>query len=318
MHPLYQSALKGTLVSYMASAEVGPLTFVNKLPIPVWVAWLGSDGRIQARFPLKPTESHTFSSSSPGYAYVVLTMDSGAFVCAYKHDLASGSSVLIDEKMLCKPNELGDRPEPTKLCPIPRDTQPILVGVGTIVNSNPLTSISRQQYWRLAPDSYVLAPGEKRSVGFEETSGMQSTTSTEDSLSTSLGLGLNVGWGPISASMSASITSTSTTMQQVVLTNETTRHESVELNNTSPDPVMYLYWQMMEIVTVFHALKPVATTTSGLRPVLVSKAYDPNKLPAVPSLPFANDLPLPSNPVLRIGSAAAGKRRVVKPAKKKR
>lgn len=293
MNPIYQSALDGTLKSTVGSSTDSKIVFTNKTPIALYAAWITPEGKIDIQHMLKPGLSGSFDKSRAGYAYLFLTEDSGAFVSAHVQQNAGGESIAIAGSMLCRPNDIGLRPEPSKSSPIPTDSQAVVVGIGIIKASSPLISVCRQQFWRLSPDSYTLAPGQKRTVSFQETSGMQQTSSSQSSVSDSLGIGASAGWGPISVSVSASLSRSSSKMQQVVVSNETIRFESVSLENATSDTVMFLNWQLTDVITVFKDLKPVASIISLVRPVLTSQAYNPNKLPEPKEFVAPKSFPVP-------------------------
>lgn len=289
MKTLYQEALDRTLKSLAPAGDSSVLTFTNGLPISILPAWVRSDGTLEVKPEVAAGGVCTFTASYVGYAYVFLTADSGAFVCAYRQASDKAASVTIGPSLLCEPNDVGKRPEPTDARPIPLDSQPVLVGVGIMDRkTNVVISVSRQQFWRLTQDSITLAPGEHRLMSFEEKDGMQQTSSNEKTVTGSFGATAGAGWGPVSVKISASLSSTSTTMQQVVFNKETTKIQEVTLDNKgNKNAVMHLRWQLMDVITIFKNIEPAASVISGISPTLVSKAYDPNSLP--PASPLKLD-----------------------------
>lgn len=285
MDSTYQKALEGTLRSTKTGTRKTKLTFVNKLPITIRPAFINTQGLLEFGQDMPTKSTAEYSDSYAGYAYVFVTADSGAFVCAYVQGADDGKDIneLIDPAWLCTPNDIGQIPEPNKAKPIPLDSQGVLVGVGDKLVKGVYISIARYQFWRLTQESICLAAGESRIVSFQETNGMQQTSSDESTMSAAIGFQSRVGWGPISASLSASLSKTSTTMQQVVITKETVSYNEVKTENPTKETRMFLRWQLTDVITVFKNLEPVASLVSGSIPSIVSKPYDPAKLPDPPA-----------------------------------
>ena len=114
---------------------------------------------------------------------------------------------------------------------------------------------------------------------------MQKTTSEQTTVAASLGISASAGWGPISASVSTSLSQTSSTFQQVTLTEERTSFVSDTLENKTDKPRMLLIWQLTDIVTVFEGNGvPLSSIVSRNAPNVIGGPYDPNSLPAAPAL----------------------------------
>lgn len=270
MNPLYQEALNGTLKS-PASTQKIPIRCYNDLDIPVYIRIVDTQGKLTAPV-LIPAKTGNKSLESYLNWYMIFTsVASGAFIGVIQLD---GSQVEYDvtTALLVRPNDIGRFPVPSGDILIPTDSPLVLVGCGTAANGNPVT---REQFWKRSSDSYMLAPGEKHTVGYSTTSGMQTTTSSEQSISTSLGMSSSFGWGPISASVSASLSTSSRYLQQVTVSSETTRYETVELSNATDRPQMYLKWQLTDIITVFQPANtlPVASIVQANDPVLIGGPY---------------------------------------------
>lgn len=174
--------------------------------------------------------------------------------------------------VITNPNDIGAYPEPSGKILIPEDSKRILVGYGTTFNNN---AITREQYWKRSADSFVLAPKETYTIGFSTTSGMQKTTSEQESISKSLGASASMGWGPISASLSASLTVNSTTFQQITVSEETTRYTTINITNDQTYPLMYLVWQIIDVITIFDSgnFAALSTIISAQAPAVLSVGY---------------------------------------------
>jgi hypothetical protein len=282
MNSNYAKALQGLLCS-TEDGERKNLAIKNALPIPLRVLWLSTDGQHWGYNP----ETAKFQDGLPGYelgvgrevtvadvpaGYFFLLADgaSGAFAAVVGG--TDGSLVDITSADLLDPGDVGPIPQPRGDRLVPGHAPRVLVGCGRLTSGRSAgKSTAREQYWALSGDSYSLAPKEKRTISFTQVAGMESTTSQQTTLADSLGLDAQAGWGPISVSLSASLSTASSTFQQVTLTNQTTNFVSHEVTNDSEtDPVLVLVWQVVDVVTVYNkAGVPEATATSLLSPPIV-------------------------------------------------
>jgi hypothetical protein len=135
--------------------------------------------------------------------------------------------------------------------------------------------VTREQFWSLDADSYMLLPGEKRTVSLTESSGMEHTTSSQESVAESLGVSASGGWGPISASVSSSLSSTSSTSDQLTIKSQETRYVSVELNNKTDKDMMYLRWNLMDVITIYSCdgddFSPSSAISSKISPAILEE-----------------------------------------------
>ena len=272
MNPIYQSAIDGTLVSPKSDEKITNIKITNSLDIPVYIRIVDTEGNLTPPYPIHSNSGTTLTETYSGTYAVFTTAITGAFICViqFKADIKNYD---VDKTLLVKPNDVGAFPKPSGDILIPSDSARIMVGSGTLANKKIMT---REQYWMRSPDSYTLAPNEKRTIGYTTTSGMQTTTSVEQEIASSLGLSASAGWGPISASVSASLSTSSRTMQQVAITTESTRYETVELSNPDNTPRLYLRWQLMEILSIFSVdteIRPVASIIQAMLPTLIGGPY---------------------------------------------
>ncbi|MFH0242693.1 hypothetical protein ACGRHY_09675 [Streptomyces sp. HK10] len=190
---------------------------------------------------------------------------SGGFIAAV---LVTSGTEEIDVTGWCllEPYNVGPVPAPKigEGVIIPDDSPPVVVGCGNLPKKSdavePPNIAVREQFWQSLPDSYTIAPGETKSCSFEVVSGMQSTTTEQHSLEASVGVSAGAGWGPVSASISASLNTSSTTFQQVSVSEETRSYvsEKRELPQSPADhrcPMMVMYWQLVDRVTVYDGQK---------------------------------------------------------------
>jgi|GEM_PF-2597226 len=285
----YQAALDGTLKSDPNGAPVGTVTISNWLDVPVAVFWIDDQGLHSEEGPILGPQGGKFQwANVQAKNYFLITFPyTGGFVSVVS--VVEGVlEYVIDYDSLVDPGAIGPFPVPNRQVIIPPDSPRVVVACGTVAGSETTPgyhAVVREQYWRRMADSYALAPAETRVVSTTSTSGKQETSSSLESIASTVGVSASAGWGPVSASLSASLSYNSTTFQQVTITEETTSYASDTVTNPSnTNPVMFLKWQLCDVITLFETDKqsegiPIACVISGQSPVLIAGPYDPNNLP---------------------------------------
>lgn len=295
MKNLYAMALDQTLASTppIKGADPFEIVFVNLLPIPISVARKSEDGHMSPLPDDIPPKgrSKPLSDGAVGQRYVVTAAHTGALCNVFDvtKDRAEACrdggplELFARAELLRRPNDVEIYPEPNNEMIIPPDSPRMLVGVGTI--GEPV--VLREQFWRRGDDSYSLAPNEERTVSVTHTSGRDETSSDVETTSAAISASASGSWGVVSASVSAALSKSSTSMHQLTVRTEETRYESVVLKNEEKKPVMFLTWQLVDIVTIFEKATeqtPRAVIEQIQRPVLVAGPYDPKNLPDPPKL----------------------------------
>lgn len=286
------------------------VSITNHLPVPVIVTipyYLKSSGPAPA---ITPVLYHQ-AKIAPNGTFLTANLPNGgkAFARAWIVNLASTGGVIavpdipwsddlcqvdITKAWLCTPGDFGPIPTPTASMPgdtiaplpafpvdgstmiIPPDSPRVMVGCGKIDNGGTTVMVCREQYWQRQADSYCLAGKEKRTVNVTVTHGKQSTSSQFDTVSANVGMDASAGWGAFSASVSASLSTSSSTFQQVTVSEETTSYVSSELDNSDNDsPVMYLRWQMIDVLTLCDPTThmPLSSVILAGSPVVVRGPY---------------------------------------------
>lgn len=212
-----------------------------------------------------------------GNTVVICSALTGALVCAYlvQPEADGTSSQVLTTRALLPPNRIGRFPKTLSSATIPLDTQRILVSLGRLPNGNVVT---REQHWKRTADSFSMAGASKRTVGVWKKTGTESTSTSEETLSTSVDASASAGWGPVSATLSASLSDTSTTFHQVTIKDEVTTFESIVYANDDQMPQALHFWQLTDVVTVYDGstLKPIAVASSGQAPVMVDAVRNPS------------------------------------------
>ena len=319
LDPTTQAALNGTLTSpSWGTGLSGYFNLVNGLPVPLYLYAVDDVGN-QIPYTgtgttplLLPANDSTPVAFTTDIYYILRNALTGAFVTVMMTALQGASTpqgplmaVAVGPMNLLPPNQIGSYPKPNQDMPLPTDTPRVLVGAGMMATS-PSGILVREQFWQRSGDSYTLAPGTKRTVSTTLVSGVQNTSSHQDAVSKSLGLSGSFGWGPVSASISANLSSTSTSFQQVTVSSESTQYESLELKNDTKHTQMYLRWQLTDVLTVFlpasstnmpaptdpifpppsngpGGYTPVTSVQIAQSPVLIGGPYNPDRLPAAPA-----------------------------------
>ncbi|MFP8960639.1 hypothetical protein ACLIYP_08745 [Streptomyces nanhaiensis] len=161
--------------------------------------------------------------------------------------------VAVTLQDLLVPHGIGPPPKPYKNVVIPPDSPRVTVGCGTTTAHGERKQVALEQYWRRLPKSYSMGPHQSRVENYTVTSGRDVTTSEESTLAASLGLSANAGWGPISTSISASLSTASSTSQQVNTRTSNTSFVSQEFVNEGDVGKIILFWELVNVVTVFGA-----------------------------------------------------------------
>lgn len=295
LNETYQKALNGTLRS-VARGDEGTLVITNDTPVHLdlfWIDDLGDHAGYNERtkqweggYPgtrLDPGGGQMMVTTWPGQYWLARGSLSGAFVAVIEMTDRARQLATLSGAHLLNPNDIGDVPMPSGAMVIPPDGPRILVGAGKLPNLN---TVTREQFWQRQPESYSLAPGQTKTVNYTASSGMQDSSSTSDTVAKSVGASLSAGWGPVSASVSASLSSSSTTSQQVTTTTQTTSFVSNEYKNLTDAPEMMLLWQLVDVVTVFDPKgTPLSSIVSGTQPVVISGPWNIDDYAKTPKKP---------------------------------
>ncbi|MEU9702873.1 hypothetical protein [Streptomyces sp. NPDC047981] len=303
MNDTYQMAIDGTLKSSGNTPLDMSLTFHNMTPVWLSMYEVANDGtrwgwnaRNQAFYPGQPGQS-VQGASRPGYEGGVSTpvryptqgcywlftnAFSGAFVAVFETPTDGTTDVYITDWDLLEPNDIGAIPEPDADAGIviPTDSPRIVVGCGVVGPPDFLSPnlVVREQCWQRLPNSYSIAPGETKESSYTLSSGRQNTTSRLDTLEASVSAAVGGGWGPVSASVSGSLSAASTSFQQLMVTEQTTSYvsEKYSLDTDAKSPEMMLYWQLADIVTVYDwgCTTTYGSVVTGTQPVVIGGPYE--------------------------------------------
>ncbi|MFE6868854.1 hypothetical protein ACFVFS_20130 [Kitasatospora sp. NPDC057692] len=286
MNDTYQQAIDGTLRSQTSAGTGNPLTFYNDTAIALNMYLIsgtgehyGYDSQAQNFAPgappyqVAPNGGSSLTQANPEahWFWLFTNAYSGAFAAVF--ETPSSGNIGITSFDLLEPNDIGHVPRPDQDVIIPSDSTPVVVGCGAVGTEG--SAVVREQYWQRLSDSYSIGPGERKTVNNTVTSGMQETTSELASVEGSLSASARAGWGPVSASVSASLSAASTTFQQVTTTKQTTSYVSDRYENAAGNPAfLHLYWQLTDSVTVYdRSGNPLSSIVTGTQPVVIGGPY---------------------------------------------
>lgn len=305
MNPLYFELLNGTLPPITTTPAVSG-TITNKLAIPITFSVVPNPG-YASNYPGCTIPASETATPMSGYVVLTVPGTGGLIgVIAYPSSAGDDAAFTVDDNMVSTPNDIGPIPVPTYCPPVPADNPPnpplgiyppgtrvpnsatiipgdsprVMVGCGVAPNGNLIT---REQYWQRQGDSICLAGNEKRTVSFTLVSGTQRVSSRADEVAGNVSSSVKGGWGPVSASISASLSTNSKTFQQVTVTEESTTYISQTIKNPHKDPIMYLRWQLVDVITIFElsadssqrktVMTPVSSIVTAQSPVVVMGPY---------------------------------------------
>jgi hypothetical protein len=275
MTPFYADAIAMKLRSPQPEAT-RTVRFFNALPAWIDLYRVDQLGRrhLVAHLPFDNTGYSV--AAFDGERFVLGPYHTGGFVAAI--EIKSGvNDYRITSYDLASPYDIGPVPQPNQRILIPPDSTRVVTGLG-LHSTDAL--IVREQYWSRLGESYMLAPLEKKTVSYTTSSGMQQTSSEQDTINKSLSVGVSAGWGPVSASVNASLNQSSTTFHQVTVTEERSTFLSDTVENQRDKPVMYLRWQLTDVVTIYSESVPQgASIVLGENPVLIYGPYVLDDLP---------------------------------------
>lgn len=224
-------------------------------------------------------------STYAGHVWLARVSASGAFAAVFEMGDRRRQLTTLSGADLLDPNDIGEVPVPSRTKVIPPDGPRILVGTGKLPVGN---TVSREQFWQRQPESYSIAPGQTKTVTYTATSGTQDSSSNEETVNKSVSASASAGWGPISASVSAALSTSSTTSQQVTVTTQTTSFVANEYENKNDYPEMLLFWQLVDVVTVFDPDgNPLSSIVSGTQPVVISGPWNVDEIKKPPVEPAA-------------------------------
>ncbi|WP_435818903.1 hypothetical protein [Kitasatospora cineracea] len=294
MNEDYQKAIDGTLVSVPSGGNES-LTFHNMTSLTLVLYFVGGSGEHVVAAPLQGTNIPGKEGgvatvvSEQGVYWLAASADTGGFVTVYEDPGVGDADVYVTDWDLLEPNDIGTVPVPDPEAGIlvPADSPRVVVGCGLVETDHPLAPnvVIREQFWQRMPNSYSVAPGETKEYAYTITSGKQETSSQLSTLEASVSASAGVGWGPVSATVSASLSTTSTTFQQLTVTEETTSYvsEQYSLDPKAEAPETMLCWQLTDVVSIWpwSGSAPLSVLATGTSPMVVSGPYtqpDPAEL----------------------------------------
>jgi hypothetical protein len=271
MQPLLKQYLDGTLAS-AGSPQVRQVTVESTLGIPVWAGFLTPDGSVYPAIGV-PSSTPVFKNAPINWYWLVWALD-GSLAAVFEgaQPPANTLSIKVGPADLSSPGDVGPVPTPSADILIPNDSPSVLVGTGRgTASAGESTYMTRSQFWKRSGDSITLAPNESVTTGYTSTTGIQETSSDTKTVAESMSASASAGWGPVSASLSASLNTSSTSFQQYVSTQTDSRFESRTYASDPNATRMIFRWQLYDVVTVWSAEgdRVLAQVTTAQHPDVV-------------------------------------------------
>ena len=265
----------------------------NKLPFAINYSRLNGD-RAEFIFFANADSTMAIDKAKDGETIIIQSRTTGAFVTAFVCDSKS-KDVVIGPESMTVPGQIGPIPKPSTAAPVPSDGLNVVVGSGSVtmgVESGKTinNTVIRSQYWQRMPDSFSLFPQQKEEISITTSTGMQNESSTSEQIAESINAHAGVGWGPVSAGLSASLSTHSSSLQQITVKEQTQTFRSKIYENTDDNKQMYFVWQLTEEVIVIGSNGEVASSLVSVQaPAVIDGPYNPDSLPA--PVPLENRLP---------------------------
>jgi hypothetical protein len=267
VNPLLKQYLEGTLASE-GPMRYGQVTVTNSLGVPVQAGFLAPDGAVYPG-PLAQSNTPVTGTRPVNCYWLAWTLD-GALAAVYPGTAQAALSITIMPADLPSPGDIGPVPVPSVEVPIPNDSPSVLVATGRGRDSEgAVTYVARAQFWKRSGDSITLASKEEVTTSYTTMTGIQETSSRTETVAESVSASAAAGWGPVSASLSASLNTSTTSFQQYVSTRTDVRFES-RTYNPEQGSRMIFRWQLFDVVTIWSAAnKVLAQVTTAQQPDIV-------------------------------------------------
>lgn len=165
------------------------------------------------------------------------------------------------------PNALGPPPELQSWQTLPPDSPRICCGFARIALKGTTKAwVTHDQYWSRSSASYSLIPREQKKILVETVSGVQDSTTSQDTIEKSLNVGMSGGWGPIAASINAALSASSSFSHTVVINSQQTSVAEDVVVNANSFPVKVIYWMLTDVYTLIGDGMVVATIETRQAP----------------------------------------------------
>jgi hypothetical protein len=272
MDPTYWKVLNGQLASPpppKPPAKPLLLTIEGSLTEEINILWVDPQGnwRLISYIANGQLSGGGALTVYDGQILVFVDSVSGAFISALKVD-PTKLHYTLDATVLTRPNDIGPPPEADLVSGvlIPPDSVRVAVGFGQIAVPGGDRDILRYQYWRRGPASYALAAHENRTVVTSQTVGRVESSSDIETVRSALNLSTTVGWGFISSTVSASLSTSSTTAHSLTISESDSRFVTDNLSNRTLNDVYVLHWQLIDSICIQS--EPAAIVETVLAPMI--------------------------------------------------
>lgn len=222
------------------SAVTGSLIHAAVLDEMLW--------KIQQKTTALPASDVLSGSRAPSWDSLRMVTANGEFV---KQARLVIPQVGCDWRNLMAPNNIGEPPGQHDMTLIPTSSPRILVGIGekAVGELGEWDALLHEQYWQRSGKSFSLPPHSKKEISIVHRSGRTETSSSLETVSSTVGAQASAGWGPVSASISASLSRSSTVGHSLTLTEETESSMIDTFENEGDEEELVLFWNIVDVYT---------------------------------------------------------------------
>ena len=243
MQALLAEYLLGHLES-KGDAQWAALSVQNQLEIPVSLRMVMPTGQLsQSNINAAPGQRSLLVV--PVNWYLLVTGLDGSILCVLEPPgIEARPPVVVSTLDMSLPGDIGPIPDPTEAIPVPPDTPSILVGGAQVrkADGTPTCYVVRSQYWKRSGESITIVAGEKLTTGHTSMSGTTESSSDSATVAKSLSMSATASWGPLSTSINASLSSSTTVTHQFEAAGQQTRHETHEYSGPSTGSGSSAFW----------------------------------------------------------------------------
>lgn len=288
MNSAFAEELRGELRSPTNPTVPVKCRFFNMFWQPVQIVGVDDQGQPKLWATLKRW-NEVMIDTFEGVKFRVLCTWSGSLIMADtipappKPPHVDHWDFMLHPYYLAKPNHIGPPPRSTASMLIPNNGTRILVGSDYMreEKNNALTSVIvlRVQYWERSSESISLAYGQDKDVFTAQTAGRAWSSSSAETIAEEAGMSVSAGIGPFSASVSGSISQSSTTgFSATAESEEESVIETHVENRTKPArDITAFAWQLIDETLLVNGNVAKASYAVAQTPTVIELLLFPER-----------------------------------------
>ena len=184
---------------------------------------------------------------------------------------------------------------------------------GSSVEQGETFHFLREQCWRRLGRSYTLGPYETKVISHTRTVGRQEMDQRMEQVAQSIAGSASASWGPVSASVNASLSVNTSSTQEVTTSETDTVFESTTVENPGHEPLTVINWQLVDVLSFWSASgRHLAESVTLIDPFVAT--VNPTLQPLGSGKPSADDPVGATDPAREVAAQdGAGKETEVGP-----